>query len=84
MEVEEELFLAERNLVTKVEYPEDVKAGVLNLLKWEVENRDKVGIKSETISRHSVTYYDQDASNTVMGYPVSLLGFLAPYRKARF
>ena len=31
-----------------------------------------------------VTYYDQDASNTVMGYPVSLLGFLKPYRKARF
>lgn len=61
-----------------------MKAGVLNLLKWEVEHRDKVGVKSETLSRHSVTYYDQDANNTVMGYPVSLLGFLAPYRKARF
>lgn len=84
LEVEKELFLAERNLVTKVEYPADVQSGVLNLLKWELENRDKVGIKSETISRHSVTYFDQDASNTVMGYPVSLLGFLKPYRKARF
>lgn len=84
LEVTDELFPADHNLVTKVEYPADVQSGVLNLLKWEVENRDKVGIKSETISRHSVTYYDQDASNTVMGYPVSLLGFLAPYRKARF
>lgn len=78
------LYIQPRNLVTKVVYPADVQAGVENLLLWEVENRDKVGIKSETLSRHSVTYYDQDASNTVMGYPVSLLGFLKPYRKARF
>lgn len=78
------LYTQPKNLVTKVEYPADVQSGVLNLLKWEIENRDKVGIKSETLSRHSVTYYDQDASNTVMGYPVSLLGFLKPYRKARF
>ena len=78
------LYIQPRNLVTKVVYPADVQAGVENLLLWEVENRDKVGIKSETLSRYSVTYYDQDASNTVMGYPVSLLGFLKPYRKARF
>lgn len=78
------LYIQPRNLVTKVVYPADVQAGVENLLLWEVENRDKVGIKSETLSRHSVTYYDQDASNTVMGYPISLLGFLKPYRKARF
>lgn len=78
------LFSRPKNLLTKVVYPADVLAGMENLLLWEVENRDKVGVKSETISRHSVTYYDQDANNTVMGYPISLLGFLAPYRKARF
>ncbi len=78
------LYTQPKNLVTKVVYPADVQAGVENLLLWEIENRDKVGIKSETLSRHSVTYYDQDASNTVMGYPISLLGFLKPYRKARF
>lgn len=32
----------------------------------------------------SVTYVDYDANNQVMGYPVSLLGFLKPYMKARF
>jgi hypothetical protein len=58
--------------------------GIINLMKWEKNNRDKVGVKSETISRHSVTYFDQDASNQVMGYPVSLLGFLELYKKARF
>lgn len=73
-----------RNLVTKVEYPDDIKNGVLELMKWEAQNRNKVGIKSETLSRHSVTYYDQDVNNQVMGYPVSLLGFLQTYKRARF
>lgn len=82
--VDKSLWTVDHNLVTKVEYPADVKFGVINLLKWEASNRDKVGIKSETISRHSVTYYDQDANNQVMGYPVSLLGFLEHYKKARF
>ena len=58
-------------LVTKVEYPADVKMGVVNLMKWEMEKRDKVGIQSESISRHSVTYYNMDGDNTVMGYPKS-------------
>lgn len=82
--VDRPLFTVGHNLVTKVEYPADVKIGVVNLLKWDFGNRDKVGIKSETISRHSVTYFDLDHLNQVMGYPVSLLGFLNSYKKARF
>lgn len=83
-EIDTTIFPVEHNLVTKVEYPIDVKMGVINLMRWEITTRNKVGIKSETISRHSVTYYDQDSNNQVMGYPVSLLGFLEPYKKARF
>ena len=71
-------------LVTKVEYPMDVVFGAINMMKWDLENRDKVGIQSETISRHSVTYFNMDGDNSSMGYPKSLLGFLVPYRKARF
>lgn len=82
--VDGDLYRYPDNLVTKVEYPADIKTGVIDLLKWEVKNRKKVGIKSETLSRHSVSYYDQDANNQVMGYPVALLGFLKPYIKARF
>ena len=67
-----------------IAYPADVKMGVVNLMKWEQNNRDKVGVASETISRHSVTYFNMDEQNTAMGYPVSLLGFLKPYMKARF
>ena len=71
-------------VVTKVKYPMDVKMGIINLMKWELDNREKVGVASETISRHSVTYVDQTGDNTVMGYPVALMGFLKPYRKAKF
>ena len=72
-----------RHLTADGQYPMDVKMGVVNMLKWDLENRDKVGIQSETVSRHSVTYFAQDANNQVMGYPVSLLGCLKSYRKAR-
>lgn len=82
--VNADLYKYPNNLITKVEYPANIKAGVIDLMKWEVKNRQKVGIKSETLSRYSVNYYDQDANNQVMGYPVTLLGFLKPYIKARF
>lgn len=71
-------------LVTKVVYPMDVKMGVVNMMKWDLENRDKVGIQSETISRHSVTYFNMDGDNSSLGYPKSLIGFLKPYHRARF
>ena len=82
--LDRDMFTVPYNLVTKIVYPVDVQEGVINLLLWEIENRQKVGIKQETLSRHSVTYFDQDADNQVMGYPVALLGFLKPYIKARF
>lgn len=69
--------------VHKVVYPPDVVMGVVNLVKWDISNREKVGVKSETISRWSVTYYDLDA-NATMGFPKSLLGFLKPYMRAQF
>ncbi|WP_147324588.1 hypothetical protein [Thomasclavelia ramosa] len=78
------LIIEDKILITKIKYPQDVKMGVVNMMKWELENRDKVGIKSETISRHSVTYFNMDGDDSIMGFPKSLLGFLEPYKKARF
>ena len=83
LSVEEEVVDEAEVLVTKVVYPDDVIDCAVNLLEWEVKNREKVGIQSETLSRHSVTYFAQDASNQVMGYPAALLGCLKAYRKAR-
>lgn len=77
------LFDCNHVMVTKVVYPEDIQEGVINMLKWDFGLRNKIGIKSETISRHSVTYFDMDKNNTLKGYPVSLLGFLEDYMKAR-
>ena len=73
-----------RHLTAKGEYPADVKMGVVNMVKWELANREKVGVASETISRHSVTYFNMDAVNSSMGFPSSFLGFLKPYKRARF
>ena len=68
-------------LVTKVEYPEDVIECALNLLEWSVKHGDKVGVKSETLSRHSVTY--EDSGTLFNGYPIGILNGLKLYRKAR-
>lgn len=84
IEVNEELVSESAAMVTKVVYPIDIKVGVANMLSWDLNNRDKVGVQSETISRHSVTYFNMDGDNSLMGYPKSLLGFLKPYMKARF
>lgn len=70
-------------MVTKIEYPADIVDSAFDLLEWESTMREKVGIASETISRHSVTYFANDASNTVEGYPAALFGRCKKYRKAR-
>lgn len=82
--VKEDLYDESGVVITKVKYPADVKMGVANLIKWELDYRDKAGIASETISRHSVNYVDMTEQNSTMGYPKSLIGFLKPYMKARF
>jgi len=82
--VNEELYDESGVVVTKVVYPADVKLGVARMLQWQLENGDKAGIQSETISRHSVTYFNMEGGNSSMGFPKSLLGFLKPYMKARF
>lgn len=84
IELDQALIDESSVLVTKVAYPMDVVMGVVNMMKWDIDNRDKVGIQSETISRHSVTYFNLDGDNSTMGYPKSLLGFLRVHKKARF
>ena len=80
-------FITETNsgaIATKVSYPADVLTGVKKLIAYDAKMRDKAGIKSETVARWSVTYYDVTAAESSEGYPVSLLGFLDKYRKLRW
>lgn len=71
------------NLVTKIEYPVDILDGSLSMLKWGLDNADKVGVASESLSRHSVAYFNMDKTNTVSGYPISIMGFCTPYMRAK-
>lgn len=71
-------------MVTKVEYPPDIKRGILKLIEYDKKMADKIGIKSETVSRMSTTYYDVNASESVDGYPAALLSFLKKYEKMRW
>lgn len=79
--LDKDVFPVGGNLVTKVQYPADVVACAADLYKWSQDMGDKVGVKSETISRHSVTY--EDSATLYMGYPAGLLNGLRLHRKAR-
>ena len=78
-----ELFDCDNNKVTLIQYPNAVKLGFIKLLRYNAKMDNKVGISSESLSRHSVSYVQPD-SNSIGGYPSHLMSFLKPYMKARF
>lgn len=84
--VDRELFDTKRNLVTKVEYPEDVIQCAIDLFRWKTNFGEKIGIKSEseTLSRHSESVTYEDSGTLFMGYPTGILKGLALHCKARF
>ena len=84
LELKEDLYNESNVMVTKVVYPPDIRMGAVRMIQWDMTNGKKTGIQSETISRHSVTYFNMDGENTKAGYPKSLCGYLKPYMKARF
>ena len=81
IQLDEQLMPVENNLVTKIKYPADVVQCAIDMYSWKQKMGEKVGIKSETISRHSVTY--EDSATLFMGYPIGLLKGLNLYKKAR-
>ena len=81
IELDKHLMDTSYNLVTKVKYPADVIQCAVDLYAWKQDMGKKVGIKSESISRHSVTY--EDSATLFMGYPVGILNGLKLYKKAR-
>lgn len=68
-------------IVTLVQYPADVKEGVRRLIEYDKKMASKTGVKSETISRMSVTYYDANSAESVSGYPANLMSFVKKYAK---
>lgn len=85
IEFTEYLADAEDNKAGVVEYPPTIVNGAFNLLVWNLKHDyTKDGIKSETISRHTVTYFDTNNGDKYMNYPSTMFDFLKPYYKARF
>ena len=78
-----EVLNSDNNKVTLVRYPNSIKLGVIKLIQYSVRMDSKIGIASESLSRHSVSY-SQPTSDAVGGYPASYMSFLKPYMKARF
>lgn len=70
--------------VIKIKYPADVILGVQKLLRYDEKMEEKVGVKSESIARMSVTYYDMVSEESLEGFPASLLKFLDKYKKLRW
>lgn len=84
--VDGDIFDVSRNLVTKIQYPADVKQCAVDLFRWKQEFGAKIGIKSEseTLSRHSESVTYEDSATLFMGYPVGILSGLSLHMKARF
>lgn len=70
--------------VTLVRYPADIRRGVLNMVQWTKTFGSKQGIKSESVSRLTVTYADSNATEMQGGYPKSLTDFLSSYTRLKF
>lgn len=87
IEVEgDDLFISSTvkdSMITLVEYPKDILAGVRKLLKYDKQMGHKMGVKSETISRWSTSYFDQTAGESVNGYPAAYMSFISKYRKMK-
>lgn len=92
--VNEKVYDENNVLVTKVEYPEDVKLGAVDIMKWKLNNEaansgdtSKKEIQSETLSRYSVTYAQDTTEKDIdpdFGVPKKYTAFLREYEKARF
>lgn len=70
--------------ITKIQYPADIKYGVAGLIEYKAKMGSKLGIKSESIARMSVTYYDINATDNIEGFPTAKFSFLKKYKKMRW
>lgn len=70
--------------LVKVHYPADIASGMLRLISYDKTMSDKIGVKQETVSRLSVTYFDQLGTDTTEGYPTAYMSFLIKYRRMKW
>ena len=86
LEVEQPLIdeSAPKGIVAKVDYPADLAFHLMAIVQYRAKMAGKVGIKSESISRKSTTYFDNTASESIEGLPAAMWAFIKKYRKIKW
>ena len=82
IKLDKDIYNCENQIVTKIEYPQAVISTLVNILSWDEKNGSKMGIQSESIGRHSVSYFQQNNSNSLGGYPIHLFNPLKQFMMA--
>ena len=82
IKLDKDLYNSDYNMVTKVEYPSAVISTLVNILSWDEKYGSKMGIQSESIGRHSVSYFSQNDQNSLGGYPIHLFNPLKQFMMA--
>ncbi|WPC08611.1 hypothetical protein [Globicatella sp. PHS-GS-PNBC-21-1553] len=83
----EQEFISETNtkaFVVKIDYPLDVVNGIKQIIIYNKKMASKIGIKSESVARMSVTYHDINKSDNSEGIPSSYWNFIKKYRKLKW
>ena len=82
IKLDKDIYDCENQTVTKIEYPQAVISTLVNILSWDEKNGSKMGIQSESIGRHSVSYFSQNDQNSLGGYPIHLFNPLKQFMMA--
>ena len=82
IKLDKDIYDCENQIVTKIEYPQAVISTLVNILSWDEKNGSKMGIQSESIGRHSVSYFSQNDQNSLGGYPIHLFNPLKQFMMA--
>ena len=82
IKLDNNIYDCESQLVTKIEYPKAVISTIVNIMRWDERYGSKMGIQSESIGRHSVSYFSQNDQNSLGGYPIHLFNPLKQFMMA--
>ena len=82
IKLDKDIYDCENQIITKIEYPKAVISTLVNILSWDEKNGSKMGIQSESIGRHSVSYFQQNDQNSLGGYPIHLFNPLKQFMMA--
>lgn len=80
-------FILETNkeaFVVRIDYPVDLANSLKEIIRYQTKMANKTGVKTERVSRTSVTYHDVNSTDNIEGIPSSYWSFIRKYRKIRW